>query len=71
METLFQFRGAIFATDRFFRISFELVIFDRVQQRNKDKKEQTNDQGKPLYSEQDKVLADRMVRYWTNFAKES
>jgi len=34
-----------------------------------DKKEQTNDQGKPLYSEQDKVLADRMVRYWTNFAK--
>ena len=36
----------------------------------KDKKEQTNDQLKPLYSEQDKVLADRMVRYWTNFAKE-
>ena len=43
----------------------------KFQQRNKDKKEQTNDQGKPLYSEQDKVLADRMVRYWTNFAKES
>ena len=69
METLFQFRGAIFAADSVFRISFEPVIL--VQQRNKDKKEQTNDQGKPLYSEQDKVLADRMVRYWTNFAKES
>ena len=43
---------------------------ERFSQRLKDKKEQTNDQGKPLYSEQDKVLADRMVRYWTNFAKE-
>lgn len=47
------------------------LYIDWFEQRWKDKKEQTNDQGKPLYSEQDKVLADRMVRYWTNFAKES
>ena len=34
MATLFQSPGAIFAADSVFRISFEPVIFDGVQQRN-------------------------------------
>ena len=35
-----------------------------------DKRSRTNEHGDPLYSPEDVVLAERMVQYWTNFAKE-
>ena len=35
-----------------------------------DKRTRTNDKGEMLYSPEDVVLAERMVQYWTNFAKE-
>ena len=36
-----------------------------------DKRSRTNEHGDPLYSPEDVVLAERMVQYWTNFAKDS
>ena len=36
-----------------------------------DKRSRTNEHGDSLYSPEDVVLAERMVQYWTNFAKET